>query len=168
MSDAQKRGALLFFGKASCVQCHAVAGRSNEVFSDFQMHVAGIPQIAPKFGAGLGDVPFRNAGANFRKMAIRTLVSSISRKRTKIFTSSGHHLSVIWLFKLRSFTMAHLPVSPKRCVIIWMRSNSGRNMTQFNRTGSRPDAQYGSNRSGPATPGSGFIEITPAFRPGIF
>ena len=71
------------------------------------------------------------AGANFRKMAIRILVSSISRKRTKTFISSGHHLSVIWLFNLRSFTMAHLPVSPKRCVIIWMRSNSGRNMIQF-------------------------------------
>ena len=65
MSDAQKRGALLFFGKASCVQCHAVAGRSNELFSDFQMHVAGIPQIAPKFGAGLGDVPFRNSRGEF-------------------------------------------------------------------------------------------------------
>ena len=65
MSDAQKRGALLFFGKASCVQCHAVAGRSNELFSDFQMHVAGIPQIAPRFGAGLGDVPFRNAQGEF-------------------------------------------------------------------------------------------------------
>jgi len=65
MSDAQKRGAVLFFGKAGCVQCHSVAGRSNELFSDFQMHVAGIPQIAPKFGAGLGDVPFRNARGEF-------------------------------------------------------------------------------------------------------
>ena len=65
MSDAQKRGALLFFGKASCVQCHAVAGRSNELFSDFQMHVAGIPQIAPRFGAGLGDVPVRNSQGEF-------------------------------------------------------------------------------------------------------
>jgi cytochrome c peroxidase len=65
MSSAQKRGALVFFGKANCVQCHAVAGGSNEVFSDFQMHVAGIPQVAPKFGAGLGDVPFRNRRGQF-------------------------------------------------------------------------------------------------------
>src|SRR5690349_22826521 len=65
MSDAQKRGALLFFGKANCVQCHAVAGRSNELFSDFQNHVAGVPQIAPKFGVGTGDVPFRNATGEF-------------------------------------------------------------------------------------------------------
>jgi len=60
MNDAQKRGALTFFNKANCVQCHAVAGGSNELFSDFANHVAGIPQIAPKFGAGTGDVLFRN------------------------------------------------------------------------------------------------------------
>ena len=65
MTEAEKRGALLFFGKANCVQCHAVAGKSNELFSDFQNHVAGIPQIAPKFGAGSGDVPFRNAAGEF-------------------------------------------------------------------------------------------------------
>ncbi len=45
-----KRGALLFFGKANCVACHAVAGQSNEMFSDFKNHVAGVPQIAPKLG----------------------------------------------------------------------------------------------------------------------
>lgn len=60
MSDSQKRGALVFFNKANCVQCHAVAGGSNELFSDFQNHVAGNPRMAPKFGAGTGDVPFRN------------------------------------------------------------------------------------------------------------
>ena len=65
MNDAQKRGALVFFDKANCVQCHAVAGRSNELFSDFKNHVAGIPQIAPKFGVGLGDVPFRNRQGQF-------------------------------------------------------------------------------------------------------
>ncbi len=65
MTDAQKRGALVFFNKANCVQCHAVAGGSNELFSDFDNHVAGIPQIAPKFGAGTGDVPFRNRRGQF-------------------------------------------------------------------------------------------------------
>ena len=45
-----KRGALLFFGKANCVACHAVAGQSNEMFSDFKNHVAGVPQIAPQLG----------------------------------------------------------------------------------------------------------------------
>jgi cytochrome c peroxidase len=48
MTTAQKRGALLFFGSAGCVSCHAVAGRSNEMFSDFDDHVAGTPQIVPR------------------------------------------------------------------------------------------------------------------------
>ena len=47
MSTSQKRGALLFFGSAGCVGCHAVSGTSNEMFSDFTMHVIGVPQIAP-------------------------------------------------------------------------------------------------------------------------
>ena len=43
----EKQGALLFFGKAGCVGCHSVGGSSNEMFSDFEEHVIGIPQIAP-------------------------------------------------------------------------------------------------------------------------
>src|SRR5262249_39394510 len=65
MTAGQKRGALLFFGKAGCVQCHAVAGDSNEMFSDFQNHCLGVPQVAPRFGVGTGDVPFRNAAGDF-------------------------------------------------------------------------------------------------------
>ena len=48
LTSTQKAGALLFFGTAGCVKCHAVAGQSNEMFSDFQDHVAGIPQLVPK------------------------------------------------------------------------------------------------------------------------
>jgi cytochrome c peroxidase len=58
MTDAEKHGALLFFGKANCVACHAVKGGANEMFSDFGMHNIGVPQIAPKFGAGSGNVVF--------------------------------------------------------------------------------------------------------------
>lgn len=47
MTTEEKRGALLFFGKAGCVSCHAVAGKSNEMFSDFQEHAIGVPQISP-------------------------------------------------------------------------------------------------------------------------
>ena len=36
MTLPEKKGALLFFGEAGCVHCHAVAGRSNEMFSDFR------------------------------------------------------------------------------------------------------------------------------------
>ncbi len=62
MTERQKRGALVFFGKGGCVSCHAVAGQSNEMFSDFKMHVIGVPQIAPAFGAGKGNVIFDGPG----------------------------------------------------------------------------------------------------------
>src|SRR5262245_49952879 len=58
MTDSQKRGALLFFGRAGCVRCHAVAGGSNEMFSDFESRVAGVPQIAPVYGTGTGNFQF--------------------------------------------------------------------------------------------------------------
>jgi cytochrome c peroxidase len=60
MNDSQKRGALLFFGKAGCVQCHAVSGESNEQFSDFMQHVIGLPQLFPT----VGNVPFDGPDAN--------------------------------------------------------------------------------------------------------
>ena len=47
LSNEEKRGALLFFGQAGCVQCHTVSGESNEMFSDFRDHVLGVPQIVP-------------------------------------------------------------------------------------------------------------------------
>ena len=62
MSVPEKNGALLFFGKAGCVPCHAVRGKSNEMFSDFQTHVIGVPQIAPEFGVGKGNVIFDGPG----------------------------------------------------------------------------------------------------------
>jgi cytochrome c peroxidase len=60
MTDDQKRGALIFFSTANCVNCHAVSGQSNEMFSDFREHVAGIPQIAPSFGNVVFDGPGQN------------------------------------------------------------------------------------------------------------
>lgn len=60
MSEGQQEGALLFFGKAGCVKCHAVAGGSNEMFSDFRQHVAGIPQVMP----AVANVVFDGPGAN--------------------------------------------------------------------------------------------------------
>src|SRR5262249_28598835 len=44
LSDQEKRGALLFFGSAGCVACHAVAGKSSEMFSDFEVHRIAGPQ----------------------------------------------------------------------------------------------------------------------------
>lgn len=60
LSHSQKRGALLFFGKAGCVGCHEVSGQSNEMFSDFRLHNIGVPQIVPSFS----NVVFDGPGAN--------------------------------------------------------------------------------------------------------
>ena len=60
LSADLKRGALLFFGKASCVGCHSVAGQSNEMFSDFQDHVIGVPQVAPRSTNNTFDGPGAN------------------------------------------------------------------------------------------------------------
>jgi cytochrome c peroxidase len=60
LTPSQKRGAVLFFGRAGCVACHAVSGQSNEMFSDFRQHVAGIPQVVPSYG----NVVFDGPGAN--------------------------------------------------------------------------------------------------------
>jgi hypothetical protein len=56
----QKKGALLFFGKAGCIGCHQVAGESNEMFSDFRQHVIGVPQVVPTYK----NVVFDGPGAN--------------------------------------------------------------------------------------------------------
>jgi cytochrome c peroxidase len=56
----EKQGALLFFGAARCSVCHSVAGRSNEMFSDFQEHVLGVPQIAPSLTNATFDGPGLN------------------------------------------------------------------------------------------------------------
>jgi cytochrome c peroxidase len=60
LTSDQKKGALLFFGRAGCVVCHAVSGESNEMFSDFKQHNIGIPQIFP----ALSNVVFDGPGAN--------------------------------------------------------------------------------------------------------
>jgi cytochrome c peroxidase len=60
LTPAQKRGAVIFFGKGKCVTCHAVSGTSNEMFSDFRQHVAGVPQIA----SSVSNVVFDGPGAN--------------------------------------------------------------------------------------------------------
>ena len=57
LTTTQKEGALIFFGKGRCIQCHAVSGPSNEMFSDFDRHVIGVPQIAPVKGNVTFDGP---------------------------------------------------------------------------------------------------------------
>ncbi len=65
LTTDQKKGALLFFGRAGCVACHKVSGPANEMFSDFIQHVIGVPQIAPAVGDPLvGNVSFDGPGHN--------------------------------------------------------------------------------------------------------
>jgi len=58
MTDSEKRGALVFFGAGNCVACHAVSGKNNEMFSDFEEHNIAVPQIAPYYGVGKGNIIF--------------------------------------------------------------------------------------------------------------
>jgi cytochrome c peroxidase len=60
LTEQEKRGALLFFGAARCSTCHSVAGQSNEMFSDFENHVIGVPQIAPYVTNNMFDGPGAN------------------------------------------------------------------------------------------------------------
>ena len=60
MTTDEKQGALLFFGKAGCVSCHTVSGAADEMFSDFQNRVAGVPQVAPAVTNSVFDGPGAN------------------------------------------------------------------------------------------------------------
>jgi cytochrome c peroxidase len=116
MSDAEKRGAILFFDNrgGQCIRCHATAGDSNEMFSDFTSHVIGVPQLAPKFGVGTGDILFDGPGENedwgvgdedgldpgnrykFRTAPLRNLALSVAYFHNGAFTdledAIRHHL----------------------------------------------------------------------------
>ena len=59
LTMSEKQGAVLFFGRGGCVQCHAVSGQSNEMFSDFKEHGAGVPQIVPSNTNMVFDGPVR-------------------------------------------------------------------------------------------------------------
>lgn len=124
MSARQKRGAVLFFGRAGCVQCHAVSGQSNEMFSDFQQHVAGIPQVAPSHA----NVVFDGPGANedfgleqvtgnpadryaFRTSPLRNVALQPAFMHNGAFTSLEqairYHLDAVQ--GAATYTTAHLP-----------------------------------------------------------
>ncbi len=56
----EKRGALLFFGKAGCVECHSVSRSSDEMFTDFRTHAIAVPQLVPANTNNLFDGPAAN------------------------------------------------------------------------------------------------------------
>lgn len=49
LSRRQQRGALVFFGRGQCVDCH-----TGSMFSDFENHNIGVPQVGP--GTGKSDL----------------------------------------------------------------------------------------------------------------
>jgi cytochrome c peroxidase len=53
LTDQQKRGALLFFGKANCAKCHL-----GPLLSDQKFHNIAVPQLGP----GRGPLPGLDAG----------------------------------------------------------------------------------------------------------
>ncbi len=61
MTPDEKRGALLFFDiRTKCGECHMVRTFANEMFSDFEPHVLGVPQLVPEGGIQ----PFHGPGAD--------------------------------------------------------------------------------------------------------
>jgi cytochrome c peroxidase len=60
LDSAEKRGALLFFGRAGCAQCHAVSGSSDEMFTDFREHAIAVPQVVPSSTNNAFDGPGAN------------------------------------------------------------------------------------------------------------
>jgi cytochrome c peroxidase len=111
LTPEQKKGALLFFGRARCVQCHKVSDESNEMFSDFTQHVIGVPQIAPSFGNVTFDGPGENEDFGleqitgnvndrykFRTSPIRNVALQPAFFHNGAFTrledAVGHHLDV--------------------------------------------------------------------------
>ena len=112
MTAAQKRGAILFLGAAGCVSCHAVSGRSNEMFSDFQQHVIGVPQLVPSDSNNTFDGPGANQDFGredftgnrddryaFRTAPLRNISLSPAFMHDGAFTSLRaaivHHLDVV-------------------------------------------------------------------------
>jgi cytochrome c peroxidase len=109
MTAAEKRGALVFFGKGGCVACHSVSGSSNQMFTDFREHAIAVPQLVPKVtnnqfdGAaanedfGRGEVPGSEADRYaFRTPSLRNVADEAAFMHDGAFTSLAaairHHL----------------------------------------------------------------------------
>ena len=88
MTEDEKMGALLFLGRARCSECHKVSGQSNEMFSDFEEHVIGIPQIAPRVTNNAFDGPTSNEDFGLEQ------VTGDSSDRYKFRTSPIRNVAV--------------------------------------------------------------------------
>ena len=72
LTEEQKRGGILFFGKARCASCHSGALLGGQQFAN-----VGIPQIGPGVGSGApldlgrGEILPKNQGGDFYQFAFR-------------------------------------------------------------------------------------------------
>lgn len=88
LTDDEKRGALLFFGEARCSECHKVSGQSNEMFSDFQGHAIGVPQVSPSVTNNNFDGPGANEDFGLEQ------ITGDSNDRYKFRTSPIRNVAV--------------------------------------------------------------------------
>jgi cytochrome c peroxidase len=112
MTPAEKRGALVFFGKAGCESCHSVSGASNEMFSDFRMHAIAVPQLVPavtnnQFDGPGADQDFGRADVTgsaadryaFRTPSLRNVAVEAAYMHDGAFTTLRaairHHLDAV-------------------------------------------------------------------------
>ena len=112
LTASEKRGALLFFGKAGCASCHSVSGQSNEMFTDFRSHAIAVPQLVPLVTNNVFDGPAANEDFGredftgdprdryaFRTPSLRNVVVEAAYMHDGAFTSLRaaihHHLDVV-------------------------------------------------------------------------
>lgn len=112
LTASEKRGALLFFGKAGCASCHSVSGQSNEMFTDFRSHAIAVPQLVPLVTNNVFDGPAANEDFGredftgdprdryaFRTPSLRNVAVEAAYMHDGAFTSLrpaiDHHLDVV-------------------------------------------------------------------------
>jgi cytochrome c peroxidase len=112
LDRAEKRGALLFFGRAGCAQCHSVSGSSDEMFTDFREHAIAVPQVVPSSTNNAFDGPGANQDFGredatghtadryrFRTPSLRNVAVEPAYTHDGAFTTLAaairHHLDVI-------------------------------------------------------------------------
>jgi cytochrome c peroxidase len=111
LDASEKRGALLFFGKAGCVTCHSVSGSADEMFTDFRTHAIAVPQLVPAATNNQFDGPGANEDFGredatgtvddrytFRTPSLRNVAVEAAFMHDGAFTTLaaaiGHHLDV--------------------------------------------------------------------------
>jgi cytochrome c peroxidase len=124
LDPSEKRGALLFFGRAGCISCHSTSGTSNEMFTDFKEHAIAVPQLVPRVTNNQFDGPgatedfgredFTGNPADryaFRTPSLRNVAVEAAYMHDGAFTSLAaairHHLNA------RASLLAYNPTSQR-------------------------------------------------------